>query len=59
MIYKIKKNLWTDTYYVYRYSDCVELRKTCTVAMKKFMRTYKSKVEHNFEVWAKDDKCKN
>lgn len=53
MITKIKHNLISNTFYVYRSPSStkaatVELRKRCTKAMLAFMANAKIKVEGNF-----------
>ena len=50
-IYKIKRNTWTGTYYVYRHGKSVQLRKDRTKAMKKFIETHTYTKVYEFEVW--------
>ena len=50
-IYKIKRNTWTGTYYVYRFRKPVQLCKDQTKAMKKFIESHTYTKVYEFEVW--------
>ncbi len=50
-IYKIKRNTWTGTYYVYNRSRPVQLRKDKTKSMKQFMESHNYTKVYEFEVW--------
>ena len=50
-VYKVKRNTWTGTYYVYRHGKPVQLRKDRTKAMKKLMESHTYTKVYEFEIW--------
>lgn len=53
MIYKIKYNTYTKTYYVYRYQKPTLLIQSVSKSMRDFMDSAEKKLVYNFMVWEK------